>query len=144
MKRIEIKSKVIGGKLKRNLPLITQAIKSFEGKEITLVIKRATKQRSNNQNAYYWGVIIPVSQQAVLDQWGEVWNKDKTHEFFKSKFCIDEKVNKETGELVNIPKSTTELTTTEMEEYHIQIRQFINEWFNCEIPLPNENLQMFK
>lgn len=144
MKKIEIKTKIVGGNFKRNRPLIKKAIQSMEGKEVYITIRKATKQRSNNQNAYYWGVIIPISQNAIADVWGEIWSKEKTHDFFKIQFCFEEKINESTGEIIKSPKSTTEQTTTQMEEYHEQIRQFMQEWFNVQIPLPNEEIELFK
>lgn len=57
-------------------------------------------------------------------------------------FNYFEKINEETGEIVRVPKSTTENTTTTQEEYHLEIRKFTKEWFNVEIPLPNEHLNL--
>lgn len=138
--KVEIRTNVDGGKFKRNLPLILDAIREFEGKEIILSIQRAGKKRSNPQNAYYWGVIILLSSKIISESWGEVWTSERTHEFFKAHFLFDEKYNDETGQIVKIPKSTTENTTTQQEEYHENIRQFIFEWFNINLPLPNDEI----
>ena len=51
--KIEIRSSVINGNLKRNREQIKQAIASFEGKEIIITIDKAKKTRSNNQNNFY-------------------------------------------------------------------------------------------
>lgn len=142
MNKIEIRTTIVKGKFKRNLPLILEAVESFEGKDVIFTLQRATKKRSNPQNAYYWGVIIPIARQAIRDAWGEVWNNDKTHEFFKMHFLYHEKHNEQTGEVVKIPKSTTENTTTAQEDYHSEIRMFLKEWFNVECPLPNEDITL--
>lgn len=130
----------MNGNLQRNKAKILQAIKSFDGKEIEIIIKRKRKSRSNPQNAYYFGVIIPITQRAINDEWGEIWSIQKTHEFLKNMFLYEERTNHDTSEIIKIPKSTTENSTLEQEMYHTQIRNFLLEWFNVDIPLPNEHI----
>lgn len=130
----------MNGNLQRNKAKILQAIKSFDGKEIEIIIKRKRKSRSNPQNAYYFGVIIPITQRAISDEWGEIWSIQKTHEFLKNMFLFEERTNHDTSEIIKIPKSTTENSTLEQEMYHTQIRNFLLEWFNVDIPLPNEHI----
>jgi hypothetical protein len=86
-------------------------------------------------------VLYPITQQAIKNEWGEVWNIEKVHDFYKIQFNVTEKVNEETGQVIKLPKSTTENTTTQQEEYHLQIREFLQEWFNITSPLPNEHLK---
>lgn len=140
--KIQIKSLVQNGLLKRNRTLITDAIKSFEGKEILITFEKPKKKRSNPQNSYLWAVLYPITQQAIKNEWGEVWNIEKVHEFYKIQFNVTEKVNEDTGQIIKLPKSTTENTTTQQEEYHLQIREFLKEWFNVIAPIPNENLKL--
>jgi len=142
MNSIEINSNVVNGVLKRNRTRIQDAIKCFEGKEITITIKRKRKTRSNNQNAYYWSVLVPLMVHGVKNEWGEIWSNEKAHEFFKMHFLFYEKINELTGEVLKLPKSTTENTTVEMEEYHGQIREFLKEWFAIDAPLPNEEIKL--
>jgi hypothetical protein len=140
--KIQIKSLVQNGILKRNRNLILDAINSFEGKEILITFEKPKKKRSNPQNSYLWSVLYPITQNAIKNEWGEVWNIEKVHEFYKIQFNVIEKVNEETGQLIKLPKSTTENTTTQQEEYHLQIREFLQEWFNIIAPLPNEHLTL--
>jgi len=142
MKKIEIISSVENGNLKRNRNTIKEAIKTFEGKEILLTIQRKRKQRSNNQNQYYWGVILECWRHLIKTEWGEIWSKESTHEFLKMNFNYNEKYSEETGELLRTPKSTTENSTSEMEDFHTVCRQKANEFFNYEIPLPNEEIKL--
>ena len=140
--KIEITTSILNGLFKRNRTTVLTAIKSFEGKEVVITIDRLKKKRSNNQNSYYWGVLIPLTKKAILDTWGEVWSIEKTHSYLKENFCFYEKVNESTGEVIKVPKSTTENTTTEMEFYHLEIRKHLLEWFNVDAPEPNENLTL--
>lgn len=142
MRKITIHTEVTNGTLKRNRNLIIDAINSFEGKDLLITFEKVSKKRSNNQNSYYWGVIIPIIKNCIKENWGEIWTKEKTHEFCKMQFNFIEKINEETGEIIRIPKSTSENTTTTQEEFHIEIINFVLEWFNTVIPLPNENLTL--
>lgn len=140
--RTEIRTNVVNGKFKRNINLIVDAVQSFEGKDCIFIIDKPKKQRSNPQNRYLWGLLYPIARQAIKDAWGEVWSIDKTHDFFKSMFLFTEKVNEETGSIIKLPKSTTENTTTDQEDYHSEIRGFLLEWFNVDCPLPNEDITL--
>ena len=110
MKQIKVISKVVNGKLIRNRAKVKNAVQSFEGKEIEIIVKRKTNHRSNQQNAYYFGVVIPITIQAIENEWGESWDIEKTHNLFKSLFLYEEKVNPETSEIIKVPVSSTENT----------------------------------
>jgi len=140
--KIEVTTSIQNGIFKRNRNIVLDAIKSFNGFDVVLTITKAKKKRSNNQNAYYWGLLIPLTQNAIKTEWGEIWSKEKTHDFYKLHFNYVEKVNETTSEVIKIPKSTTDNTTTQQEEYHAQIREFLKDWFNVTAPLPNEGLEL--
>jgi len=138
MQKVSITTSIENGLFRRNRNTVLEAIKSFNGKEVVVTFEKPKNKRSNQQNNYYWGVLVPLTQKAVLDTWGEVWSIDKTHEYLKENFCYYEKVNEETGQVIKVPKSTTENTTTEMEIYHLEIRKHLLEWFGVDAPEPNE------
>ena len=140
--KVEVTTSIQNGLFKRNRNIVLDAIKSFNGFDVVLTIAKAKKKRSNNQNAYYWGLLIPLTQNAIKTEWGEIWSKEKTHDFYKLHFNYIEKVNETTSEVIKIPKSTTDNTTTQQEEYHAQIREFLKDWFNVTAPLPNEDLEL--
>lgn len=140
--KIQIKSFVQNGNLKQNRTLIKNAIESFEGKDIMITFEKPKRKRSNSQNNYLWGILYPITQNAIKNEWGEIWSIEKVHDFYKIQFNVIEKVNEETGQVIKLPKSTTENTTIQQEEYHLQIREFLKEWFNVTAALPNENLTL--
>ena len=140
--KIQIKSFVQNGNLKQNRTLIKNAIESFEGKDIMITFEKPKRKRSNSQNNYLWGILYPITQNAIKNEWGEIWSIEKVHDFYKIQFNVIEKVNQETGQIIKLPKSTTENTTIQQEEYHLQIREFLKEWFNVAAALPNENLTL--
>ena len=140
--KIQIKSFVQNGNLKQNRTLIKNAIESFEGKDIMITFEKPKRKRSNSQNSYLWGILYPITQNAIKNEWGEIWSIEKVHDFYKIQFNVIEKVNEETGQVIKLPKSTTENTTIQQEEYHLQIREFLKEWFNVTAALPNEHLNL--
>jgi hypothetical protein len=140
MKKVEVVSTVVNGNLKRNRNAIKKVIEQFEGKTILLTIKLNRKQRSNNQNNYYWGVIIPIWKDILLKEWGDFYSSQETHDFLKYNCNFNERVNKNTGEIIRVSKSTQSNSTTEQEEMHDNCRKLALEMFNVDIPLPNEQL----
>lgn len=138
MKKIQVTSSVKGGVLRRNRTTIKDAIKSFEGKDVTITIQLKRKTRSNPQNAYYWGVIVECWKHLLKETQGEIYSKEETHEFLKVNFNYQEVVNEQTGVVLRTVKSTTANSTTEMEEYHLRCRQAAEQLFGFNIPEPNE------
>lgn len=142
MKKVEIITEIRNGKFVRNRPTIKKAVEQFDGKTIVITIQQQRTQRSNNQNNYYWGVIVPMVRSGLNETTGEVFSNNEVHEWLKHQFNFKELINEETGEIVKLPKSTSDNSTTEQEVYHEQIRRFAIEWFNIIIPLPNEDLKL--
>jgi len=108
------------------------------GKEVEITITRKRKKRSSLQNRYYFGAVIPCIQQGLLETQGYQLTVDATHEFLKGSFHYKELVNENTGEVIKLPMSTTELTTTEFGEYLDKIIIFADEFLNIIIPPPGE------
>ena len=134
------RSKVVNGKLVSNRKPIQEAIATFEGKEIEISICKAKKKRSNPQNAFYWGVVVPIVRNGLIEIGYKLTN-ERTHDFLKERFLKEELVNEETGELLgSVSKSTASLTTTQFMEYMADINQFAAEFLGVTIPDPNEQL----
>lgn len=138
----EIRSEVKNGKLTRNRNLIQEAIQSFEGKQIVIKIEKAKKKRSNPQNAYMWGIVIPIMQQALKEA-GHLMTNDDVHELLKLRFLKETiLINEQTGECVERIKSTTELSTSQMMDYFSEIKQFAAEYFGVDMPDPNTDIKL--
>lgn len=89
-----------------------------------------TKGRSNNQNSYLWGVVY----QLIAEYTGH--STEELHEAFKHMFLPRTTFLGDKEIIAN--KSTTELSTSEMEEYLMRIRVWAAQELGCSIPLPNE------
>lgn len=129
-----------GELLLKDRNLLTQWIKSHSGKNIELEIKVRRKQRSYLQNRYYFGVCVQLVCEA-LRHLGHDVDEEETHELLKSKFN-SRKVANEHGEFIELPTSTTKITTVEMMEYIARIQQWAAEFLGLVIPDPNEQLSI--
>jgi hypothetical protein len=139
---IEIRTKIVDGKVTRNRNLLLDAFASMEGKEVVVSIKRVKKQRSNPQNAYYWGCCLSIMQNALKDA-GHLMSVNDVHDLLKLRLLKETiLINEETGECVERIKSTTELSTTGMMEYFMDIQRFAIEYFGVTIPDPNEEVTL--
>jgi hypothetical protein len=117
-------------------------LRHFKNSVVTVTISKVKKKRSNQQNRYYWGVIIPCIQNGLFETQGEWLTPDATHEFLKSNFNYKELVNESSGEIIKLPKSTTESDTFDFEEYLDKCRLFADEFLNIIIPMPNEQSEI--
>lgn len=93
------------------------------------------KDRSNNQNRYYWGVIIDL----LSEHTGFI--REEMHEVLKHKFLrYTLWIPKKDGvkEQSIIAKSTTDLTTKAFEQYMSDIRQWASSDLGLFLPEPNE------
>lgn len=109
---------------------------THKDKQVTVVLKVKGKDRSNPQNRYYWGVIIPMVQFA-MNEFGNDFTKEETHEFLKKEFNWEEKEMKD-GYYVKVPRSTTKMNTVEFMDYKEKIQQFASEVLGIYVPDPNE------
>ena len=113
----------------------------FIDKEVVLSLENKKRKRSLHQNNFYWGVVIPIVKQGLIDVGYRV-TIDDTHDYIKTNFIKKELVNENTGEILPSIGSTTELTTTEFMDLIAEIQQWAAEYLNVEIPDPNEQINI--
>lgn len=125
---------------------LVEDLHRLEGKQLVLTIERKKKTRSNLQNRYYWGQVIPIVRSGLIDAGWErekVNNSEVVHELLKSMFCPKKEViNEHTGEVLELPPTTTGLTTTGMMDYFADIQRWSSEFLGIYIPEPNEQTMM--
>ena len=144
MRSYEANGKITNGVLSfRYRSLFDKALIAFGDCEVEIKVGKKFRKRTSPQNRYYWSVIVFYWKEILTAEYGEQITQAQAHEFLKANFNFKEIVNEETGEVLRIPKSTTENKTFEMEEYHEICRQKAFEFFNVVIPLPNEQLEAF-
>ena len=109
-----------------NVKLFNDYISTFEGKDVEVIVRKFKKERSNQQNKYYWGVVISL----LCETTG--YFDEEMHDALKMMFLRDD-----TRKIPTL-RSTANLTTVEFEEYLEKIRIWAVQELNCIIPLPNE------
>lgn len=127
------------GGIVQNRKPVTVLFQSLKDGKYLLEISGADK-RSNPQNRYYWGLVVPLIQKGIKDLGTEL-TKEETHEFLKARFNLSDLVNKQTGEAISIPVSTTRLNKEQFSEYIEKIQRFASEFLSITIPDPSVQLK---
>jgi len=110
-----------------NLPKYRAYLSAFkEGARIELILRRATKKRTDPQNRYYWGVVVPM----LAEHFG--YTKDEMHEALKWQFLKKPEAAPPTV------GSTRKLTTEQFNEYIESIQIWAASEFSVVVPDPNE------
>lgn len=128
---------VSGGKFIPDQPeAFLNHVKKLEGERVVATLKKYRKydQRSNDQNRYYWGVVIKM----LSDELG--YTPDEMHEAIKYQFLAEPKeVKRKDGErkIMIIPGSTSSLSTGDFEGLMSKIRSWASFDFGIYIPEPN-------
>jgi len=142
--KITAQGHIKNGKLvinKSELPVFLHIISTQKNKPVNVIVEAGSK-RSDQQNKYYWGVIVELIRLAINEINGENFTKEDIHEFLKNRFIKGKEISNESGEVISIRKSTTDNTTIMQEEYHENCRRFAAEFLNVYIPLPNEQTEI--
>lgn len=123
-----------------NRSVLIEWINQHPNKSVELEIKVRRKQRSTQQNAYYWPVVVQLVCAGLRNMGNDVDEQD-THEFLKAKFNSKRIVNSD-GVIEDLPTSTTKLTTSEMMDYIAKIQMWAAEFLGIVIPDPNSSVEI--
>ena len=122
--------KITQGKLQLDSPsAYLRQIAALEGQQIELVLRKHKSHRSNQQNAWYWGVIVELISQHTG------YTPSEAHEALKFRFLSDH--NPDHQGLIKI-KSTSQLSTKEFAEYCDRIVRWAAEHMEIFIPDPGQ------
>lgn len=131
---------VQGGKLFiRNRRHFDQQIAQMkEGWEVEVAVKRRRATRSQQQNAYYWGVVVEL----ISEHTG--YSPDEVHDLLKALFipkrlAVQDGNGEIHGEIV-IGGSTRQMNKVEFGEYMETIRRWAAETLDVVIPDPEGGL----
>lgn len=109
-----------------NVEMFNKHLIPFEGKDVEVVVRNHKKIRSNPQNRFLWGCVY----QLISESTG--YTREEVHDAMRLMFLKDE------DRAIPTLRSTTSLTTVEMNEYWERIQQFAAEKLNLIIPDPNQ------
>ena len=115
-----------------------RSLSAFDGQEVEVEIRKRQKNRSLNQNKFYWGVFLPAVKAALIDVGYWMANEEQVHDLLKLKFLKTTSVNENTGEVMEILGTTTEMSTYDFEMYLTQVRVWAAEYLGTTLPVPNE------
>lgn len=118
-------------------------LKIFEGLDVVVTVEKKKRKRTNPENRYYWGCVLPSLRHAMESKGFLITSKEVVHELCKFKFLKGEILNVANGELITTIGSTQRLSTIAFEEYMEQIRAYAASEYDCIIPLPNEQIEIF-
>lgn len=116
-----------------NVKMFLDETRALNGKRVAVIFRkfREYKQRSLEENNYYWGVIVKM----LADETGN--DPETIHEVIKYKFLVKEfelKGRKFTG-----AASTAGLSTIEFEDLCSRIRMWASAELSIYLPSPNES-----
>lgn len=100
---------------------------------VKILLQDQGKMRSREQTNYYWGCVLDI----FAEETG--YTREEGHDIFKAMFLKEPDFRSESGQLIpGRIKSTTELSTSESEKYHENIRRFCAVELGIIIPEPNQ------
>ena len=118
--------------------MLNETIRNLPLGYYVITITPNRKTRSNQQNAYLWGIVYPAVLFGLQDAGWEIIDEEQVHEYCKQAFAAREVINKDTGEVLSLPNSTARMQTAEFNVYVGKIKAFALEYLNITIPEPNE------
>jgi hypothetical protein len=133
---------------------LQESISKLKDGNYFLTIEKFYKVRSTQQNRATFGIPYKLLRSCFSEAFGEAVSIEWTHEFCKERFLPDDYVeqlkedwqkskvltNYETGLEIEIPfrLTTTKLSTVQSMEYYKNMQKFGAEFFQIDIPSPNE------
>jgi len=95
-------------------------VAGLEGKQVEVIVREFKNKKSDNQNRFYWGVLMKM----LADETGN--DPMEIHNACKMMFLPDKTL------------STNQLTTLEMEGYNEKIRNYFASEWNIQLPYPGQ------
>lgn len=112
--------------------------------QYTLTVEKYFGQRTNQQNKYYWGCVIPlVSDGLVNVGYKEFKDSELVHEYLKKEFLTKKIGNENTGEFLEVPGSTKELSTKDFNDFIENVAQWCAEFLGFALPEPSSQSKLF-
>lgn len=106
--------------------------------QFLISIKNISK-RSIQQNRYYWSVVVPAVRKGLYEAgYDEVKTNNDAHEVIKHIHLRKRIVSKQTGDVIDIAGSSTELSTPAFNDFIESICRWSAEFLGVVIPSPNE------
>ncbi len=112
--------------------------------QYSVEIKSIRQHRSIDQNAYMWGCVYPMLLEALNDSGWEFVNTGQIHEYCKKKFASIDVVNRNSGDIENLPADTKSMDTIQFSSYIDSIRNWAVEYLGMDIPDPTSYYKLIR
>lgn len=110
-----------------------------------IVERSRYNKRSNQQNRYLHGLLIPELKNALrYAGYDEVRTDEQAKDIMKNMFLKVHTTNINTGEVIEYTKHTSELTKAETNELIDAVIKFCAESLNYPIAYPNEQMNLYE
>jgi hypothetical protein len=93
----------------------------MKGKQVEVIVRPERKHRSMSQNRYLWGVVY-----AAASEWSG-HDSEELHQVFKARFLPGRQIVLPTGELLDGPGSTADLSMEDFSAYVSKVIRFLAE-----------------
>jgi hypothetical protein len=114
--------------------LILDKIRGLQGLH-RLTVVQYRRRRTDRQNRYYWPCFVQPLSDFFLAQ-GDPISPDDAHQILKQQFLRTSRVNKQTGEMVEFTRSTTDLDAKEFNDYLDRCAAFLWNFAGIQVPDP--------
>jgi hypothetical protein len=125
-----------------NRALLDQELTELPKGRYRLKIEKYRRNKSLSQLGYLFACVYPLVLKALNDAGWEFTSIDEVDEYCKSMFASKDILNRNTGEILEIPALKRNMTTTEFSTYVNAIRDWCSEYLNAYIPEPLEQTVM--
>jgi hypothetical protein len=114
----------------------------FPERPIKVTISNVKKYRTDPQNRFYWGVVVPLVQRR-FEEFGNIVDAEEVHRFLKGKVGgMTRPIVKKGGQVIAyVVDTSTKLSTAEWEDWLTKIRAWGAD-FDLQIPFPNEEVEI--
>lgn len=145
LEKLKHDGKVEGGvlKIKDRAAFAAQIARAFDGRAVEIIVQRRKRRRSNAQNAYWWGVAIPILGNLITEYNPDmVITKELVHEWAKAKWLpvilgTEEMTIETPAGPEPVAWTTTVLTTTQFMDLITLAQNWVAE-FGGYLPDPGE------
>lgn len=134
--------KIEAGKITANRTALAKMLQCSKDGRHEVIIKRIGK-RSNNQNRYYWGVVVAMIKDRLIELGNDV-NSMNVHDFLKDRFNSKEIFTSNGTVIGTVGDTTASISTTDFMNYLDKCKEFAATVLEIYIPDPNEQSELFK
>lgn len=127
-----------------NVKTVSRFFKDLPAGSTGTLTWKPANLRSLNQNAYYWHIVVPMVKEGLREMgFDEITSNEHAHGHMKDRFLKKYAHNKNNPEeVIELPGTTTELTTVQFMEFIAAVQKWAAEWLGVTIPDPGQKLEI--